>query len=351
MLMPEFIAHKRDVFLIALMCGRKNKEITDLANETKTQEQNFLDTEAAISEMSTQYKMATAHLEANLARARKATEGAARARMDIQKQYKLMVQSSAAIRSDIVKNEDNLERYRLYDDFLTVVAHDKPDGFRNDPKNLIQELEDMEDDNLFIIGQYEQLRVAAEKRLDKVSSQIVSTDAHIKVAAERAASVPDFSSSSSHRLSESDTRAAEKLDAEIREIRDLITQTYIRCFGKAGNLSSIMMLEQIENALERLYQKMKVVNPVFAGKKQKKKDEERMERRRLDALEQKAAEQKLKVEQALARATKPRKLMTGRPMMNRMLPIVCTRPNEEKLRADLMERERLEALLYGIEDD
>jgi hypothetical protein len=348
--MPEFIAHKRDIFLIALMCGKKNKEMGDLSNEIENQEQNFLETETALSERSTQYKMATAQLEANLARARKAAESATRARMDIHKQYKLMVQSSATIRNDILKNEDSLERYRLYDDFLTVVAEEKPEGFRQNPKALIQELEDMEDDNLFIISQYEQLRVAAEKRVGKITSEIASTDTHIKVAAERASSIL-LVTSSNDRLSESDARASEKLDMEIHEIMDLITRTYVRCFGKGGDVSPIMMLEQIENGLERLYHKMKFINPVFAGKKQKKKDEERTEQRRLDALAQKAADQKLKVEQALVRATKPRKQMTGRPIVNRMLPIVCRRPNEEKLRADLIERQRIESLLYGFEDD
>jgi hypothetical protein len=92
------------------------------------------------------------------------------------------------------------------------------------------------------------------------------------------------------------------------------------------------------------------VKPQFAEAKQKKKDEARFEQQRAAMAEKKAAEQKLKYDQAVERAQKPIKKRTGRPPVRRMLPITIQRTDPEKLSAEQFERERIEKLLYGEED-
>jgi hypothetical protein len=350
-LVPEFIAEKREIFLIGLMCGKKTGEMQSMSVEVTSEERDLQDMEARIREMSAQYKRDSAQLEATLARARIATESATKSRMDLHKQYKLLVQSNAGIRAEITKNEDNLERYRTYRRFLNMLTEDKPAGFAQNPQALIAELDALEGDNLFIFDQFEALGTVTDQRLTDLTMEVDGTDVQLRRFIKAAGPIPQFHETD-YKLSDSNMREGEQLDSEIQHIGHLIRVAYVKCFGKVDPDVSIMsMLEQINRALERLYVRSSFVDPRFAETKQHKKDEERAEQRRLDTQARKEAEQRQKVEQSLARATKPRKQMTGRPMVMRMLPITSHRPNEAKLRAAMLERQRVETLLFGTETE
>jgi hypothetical protein len=145
---------------------------------------------------------------------------------------------------------------------------------------------------------------------------------------------------------EVDPRICEALDREVRRLTELIATSHARCFGVWGSLPPLLMLKRIENALEELYKRLRMVRPAFAEAKQRKKDEQRLERQKEEIAEKKAADQRLKYDQALERAQMPIKRRTGRPPVRRMLPIRVKAEDPEKCLAEQIERERIEKLLF-----
>jgi hypothetical protein len=348
MRMPEYIAQKQEVFLIELMIQRKRQEMASLDAERQAEEAAFLTAERVITDTSNEYKMASAQTEAAVARARKASEAATSRRMELQKQHKMLLQSVAIARSDISKNEDALERYRQYRDFLVNMTPEgrDPDEFYDGPERLIQQLDELERSNVFLVDEFESLSDCHEKRVENVETAIGRVDEAVADVQERAQGVAEVHELS-EAISEDDVRASEQTNRELMYLTEIIARTHTNCFRVTGNLPALLMLTRIENALEDLYRKMKAIRPVFVEAKQRQKDEERMERQKEEASEKKAADQRLKYEQALERAQMPIKKRTGRPPLKRMLPITAKAVDPEKSLADQIERERIEALLYG----
>ena len=352
MRMTEFVAQKREIFLVQLLIERKTKEMTRLENEMRAEEHQLLETENSLAETSNQYKMATAQAEASLARARKAVEAATKNRVELQKEYKLLQQTSSIIHTEISKNRDTLESYRQYFEFLKTITPEgrKMEDFYASPKLLETEMDNLEKENLFLIDQYEALKIDLEKGENRESEMLSETNEQLKKVQARLAHVPKVEEIPEI-PEEADHQASEALDKELETLNNLIKHTYLSCFHAEANISAMMMLERIENALEGLYEQMEYVDPEFAGAKQKKKDYERAEERRAEESRRKEAEQRMKIEHALERATRPIKKRTGRPIMRRMLPIKIVDQDDEQYRAYLKEQQRIETLLYGEDSD
>ena len=352
MRMTEFVAQKREIFLVQLLIERKTREMTRLETEMRAEERSLLETENALSEASNQYKMATAQAEAALTRARKSLEAATRNRVELQREYKLVQQSSSIMHSEISKNRDTLEAYRKYHEFLVNIT---PQGrtmedFYKSPKLLEEEMDNLEKENLFLIEQYENAQTELAKGENVESEMLSETNEELKKVQERLARVPKVEDMPEI-PEEVDRETSAAVDKELDDINGLVKQTYLNCFHAEANISAMMMLERLESALEDMYVKMEYVNPAFAAEKQAKKDYLRAEQRRAQENQRREAEQRLKIEHALERATRPIKKRTGRPMMRRMLPIKIEEQDDEQLRAQLREQERIETLLYGEDTD
>jgi hypothetical protein len=350
--MREFVAQKREIFLIQLMIQRKCAEMSQLSQEIQSEEQNCIETERRISELSNQYKLESAKAEAALAQGRRATEVATKQRMDLQKLYHFTQQRTAHLRTDILRNRDLMEDYQGYQAFLRSVTPDgyEPLKFFVEPGDLIEEIEGLQEANRFLVSQCEAVELALEKATDPIVTEMKEADETIR-------SVSAKMSRSGQRtvveegLTEGDMKMAERLDGELGRLSKLIGRVHVSCFGSGGSLPPLLMLERIESGLDDLLNRFERVHPQFAASKQRKKDEERLEKYKLMVAEKKSAEQKLKFEAALERAQMPIKKRSGRPPIKRMLPIGLNRKDPEQWRADQMERERIERLLYGRDVD
>jgi hypothetical protein len=116
------------------------------------------------------------------------------------------------------------------------------------------------------------------------------------------------------------------------------------------DLSTLGMLLHMEQRLEEFYAQNSLISPEFIAQKNAEHEKRRREERRIRKQIKEAQEQRIKMEQALARATRPVQKRTGRPLMERSLlrqaqPVV----DVAKLAA-LKEQQRLDALLYGPDD-
>jgi hypothetical protein len=345
---PEFIVNRREIFLIQLMIQRKHAEMSDMESEVALEEQNFIDTEQKISELSYQYKLATAQAEASVAQARRAAEEATKQRMDLQKQYRQTQHQTGLLRSQITKNRDTLDHYQRYTEFMKSVT---PDGlswfdFFIAPSRLIGELDRLQSSTRFLVGQYESLSAALETRVEPLAIALETTGRSIESVEARLDGVPATSVFDGG-LTDGDLSMAGQVDDELAHLTRLIERVHTGHFGGSGSVPALLMLERIEAALEDLYRQFARVKPQFADAKQRKKDEERLEKHKRVIAAKKESEQQLKFEIALERAQKPIKRRTGRPHVERMLPITGHRKDPQQSLAEKKERERVEQWLYG----
>ena len=143
---------------------------------------------------------------------------------------------------------------------------------------------------------------------------------------------------------------AEAFDSKRQEIRNLaliIEKIYINCFGATADVTPVVMLQRISNKLDDFYQKMDLIDPEYAQNKQAIKDKQRREQQRKEKQEKQEAETKIKMEQALARANKPIKKKTGRPIYGRGVLRKKETKEDLKLLKELKEKKETEKLLYG----
>jgi hypothetical protein len=349
LLMPELIAQERDIFRMNLMLGKKRREMAKMGYEMDTGQQTLLELIARVEKQSDEYKLRCAQIEANVAGARKAAEAARRSRMDLDNLLKRSMEATETMQSQIIKNEDNIQIYRIYNEFIQELAGGSA-VFREHPQALIDRFTDIEQENLFLAQNYEALGLETEKKRENLDSLIQEIDRGIMQVL-KITKPPPVSREADWHPSQKGRQERERIDSEIQYLGRLITKSYIRSFGVAENVSVMGMLERFELTLETLHRKLEMVQPGFAAMKQKEKDEERKKERRLAAQEQRLVEQQLKVDQALMRARRPRKEKNGRPIVKRMLPMVIRADDTEKIRAELLERKRLEQLMFEEDDD
>ncbi|OHT15969.1 hypothetical protein TRFO_42172 [Tritrichomonas foetus] len=348
MRMTEFVQEKREVFLIQLIIDRKNKEIARLNNQAKSEENDLQDREMKIAETSNEYKMTSAQIEAALARARKSSEAATKKRVELQKELKCESQTVALIQSEILKNQDTLEAYRQYDEFLhSIIPNGKDfDSHFQSPETLLKYFDDIEQENLFLLDQFQNRTEEIEKDMTKYDKDMNQYDATYSVLKERVDSLPVVPEEQTE-LMEGNVHESEFIDNELQRLSNLIYSTFVKCFGTGSSLSAITMLEILEQGMEDLYDRIQYVKPSFRNEKMSIIDKQRHLQELRDEAERKEAQQQEKMLKAIERAKKPIPKKNGKPIRGRMLPNMFIKKDEEAERQRMLERKRIEDLLYG----
>jgi hypothetical protein len=343
MRMADFVESKREIFRIRLMLDTKAREMAEMEAAVVRDEAEFRHAERRIEALLDDYKHRSVQSEVDLAVAAKAAEGATTRRMELEKRLKLSAQGLLAMRQQIRRNEVAIETHRRYRGFLEMVGIDiaKRSG-------LVEVFEGMEKDNLFLMNQHNELRSAVSRRIGPLDEALRRMDQDL-ASLERLQVLIPVVEESQESLTEHDYRSGDAAEREFKKISALIMATYKNCFHRPADITVMGQLEQLENCLEGFYRALEHVSPAFVHRKQKKQEEERLEKRRLETQQRKVYEQRIKVDQALERARMPIKKRTGRPIARRTLPIVVQQVDEEKLKAEMKEKKRLETLLYDEE--
>ena len=138
---------------------------------------------------------------------------------------------------------------------------------------------------------------------------------------------------------------------ELSQVNQLVLKCYKACFGNVANVSTLSMLEILENSLENSYLTVKEFDSAWVSSKQSKKDNARREIARKLKQQLQEKEQQAKIDLALKRATMPIKKRNGRPLYKRSLLEHHSNKNDEQLKAEREEEERINKLLYGDIND
>lgn len=352
MRMTEFVAEKREVFLIQLIIDRKNKEVQRLNNQIKKEEDELQEKEMQIVETSNEYKMSSAQIEAALARARKSSEAATKKRVELQKELKCEQQTVALIQSDLLKNQDLLENYQDCKRFIESVKPDymSLEEYFSQSDRLLRYFDDVEQENLFLLDQFQNRIDEIEKDQNKYSKDLSEYDEVLATVSKKVETLPHIEEED-YEIPEGNQQLSNNIDAELQRLTDLIKNTFQNCFGKTSTDSPISMLEILESAMEDLYDRIQCVKSSFRDEKMHIKDKQRRLEEMREEADRKEALQQEKMMKAYERAKQPIKKKTGREIRRRMLPNMFIKKDEEAERRRQMEKERIENLLYGPELD
>lgn len=347
----EFIQQKREIYIMQMVIDKKSDEIKKIENEIKKSEIELVRREQKIEQELQDVKLQTTKCEIRLARARKKAEDATRHRVELIKKVKQVSNSVAIMNSEIFKNEDLLESYHRYDNFLRGLTPDDKNIFEyfTNPSVLIEDMTDIENKNLAMIKAchyYSNLLKKGKKviqsELDSTENTIEKLNDDIEICHKDEIVDDTFDSKS-----EQNKKRLETVEEELERLILHIRKTYMNCLKKEFNHNPISMLEEVECTLHDLQIKLNLVDPSFINEKQIIKDKERREEQRREKQILQEIEQAKKMRQALERATKPIKKKTGRPIIERSKLVKLEKKDDQLLIRQRQEQQRLEKLLYG----
>lgn len=347
--MTEFIQQKREMYIVQMLIDKKAEQIAKISNTIKHDEQKVLEDEENISRLSSKYKMVSAHIEIALARAKKRVEAARRERVEKMMEMKRKALSVNQMKADIIKNEDLVEAYRSYSEFLEAVT---PEGqqtmeYFKDPKTLLDELARLEDYNYRLIDNCQNVESAMKKGNVMVHNEISATDKGIKELQKKISDNNEEFAKEEAEFCQVDEYRNEQVEDELAELSQRVRDAHERCFHRQSHSTVLAMLEEFEVAMESCYKEMELIDPAFIQEKQAIKDKQNREKIRTLKQQKRQEEQERKKEQAIKRATRPAKKRAGRPVIPRSVPRHKEKKHSAKYLEHLQEQQRIEQMLYG----
>ena len=352
MRITDFIQNKREIFLLQLVQDTKMNEIEKINKQIKQSEHLFVEQEEELQKLSQQYKMISTQSEQQVANGKRRAEEANCIKIELQSKLRKKVHEIGLLKAEISKNEETLEMYQKYYQFLDRI---KPDGkeveyYFKDPKLLDEEFDKIESDNLFIIRHClavrDKINDGKETSAEKLRVVEEALDAILPRLEKNAAESKDILETNYDHSKEM-KQELDNITDEVNSITKEVLKTYIRCYGEDPKLNIMVMLNKLNNDLEDMYYKSEFVSKAYIHQKQSQFDKERRERQRIALQNEKEAIANQKKEQALERAKMPIKRRMGRPLITKTSIRKVKRPSDEKLRRLAREQKAQEELLFG----
>ncbi|KAJ3000684.1 Coiled-coil domain-containing protein 38 [Globomyces sp. JEL0801] len=347
----DFIAKKREMFLVHYALGVKRDEMKKLEMIAQREEQKLIDDEKALEEDAAKFDAFLKENDKNSVEAIK--------------------------KSDMTKNEDqlrDLQRYRQFLDKLTPTeflvskkkekndndqTNTKPDESKleeppheddlldsdtpliyfKSPEQLLDIFAELEENNLALIQNCQE----TEETLEELKAKILETTAKMENETANLNQQIEFLNAAIDKEEEKAKMLEERAkmftsgvvggDSQEKLLEDLnhkVKEVYRRCLGdNDGDLSTLQMLTSIENRLEQLFEAIELMPPDKVEEAEKMKDKERRQRLREEKLEAQRALQEERVQRALERARAPVKKKTGKPVIFRSAPPQKKRAQEQ----------------------
>lgn len=345
----DFIEQKREILKVQLLIDRKNKEIERINQQRKAENAVFNDQMSKIAETKNQYKMTINQLEADLQRHRKAADAATKNKSELQANLKAKKTKLLAVENQISTNLEDVRRYRSYRDFLDkITVNIDKTKLKGNPQAILDELEYLENENLFLFEKCFELSNDKDSLISSLNAEIskaVSESQEMTNNAEKLSNT-EIPIIDTH-IKLFDSAEVQEIDTELQKLTVIIRNAYTDCFGKAADISPLMMLHRLETELEYLYKQSLQLPEKEIIEKQNAKEKERREKQRIEKQMQQILEQQAKNDAAIARSKMPVKKRTGRPLIERKIPIKVKRQVNKKN----LDEEYQERLLFGDMSD
>ena len=359
----EFIQEKREIYFIQLIIDKKLEQIQSIQDDIQAQEDNIVNTEKELDADFHRYKIASMKVQEDLTKSRKASEEATHKRLQLSQELKRTTTSVGLIRSEILKNEDTLEQYKSYQQFLNEFVEETSksiEEYYSSPHYLIDELDKIETDNLFLVMQCERLNNILEHKEKMARQDIAEISSEIEqILLEdrrftKRIQEPIFQKSlqaERYTIAPETLQANDQVDKELEDINKCVSRTFRKCFNKDSEIPAISMLEQIEAELENQFVAILELDDDYIVRKQnsmmKKHREIAREAKRMRQIQ----EQQKKIDQALERANRPIKKKQGRPLMPKSAIQKIEHSDESRNKRYLLEQQKQDEFLFGVSYD
>lgn len=339
----EFVDQKREIFMVQLLIDRKQKEIDRIYQHKRNEKAAIADQKTKHAELKNQYKMTMNQYEANLQRGKRAMESAMKKRSSLADELKRKKFAVEVMERDLNTNEEVVEQYRRYEAFLKKFDADIPrKRLYSHPQVLLQEMEALENENLFLIQKCSELSNNRDRGVSLIEEELTKalreTDS-VMAQQSRLKNVALMDTRTEQIARDSDT-----VDSELARLTKLIRSSYIECFNKKADITALMMLERLENEMEQMYHIAETIPQQLVMEKQSVIDKARREEKRRQKQEAQEREAHKKMMAALDRSRKPVNKRAGRPLMTRLVPIAAGRHNRDIKKHD---DELHEKFLFG----
>ncbi|KAM3849398.1 cilia- and flagella-associated protein 100 [Diretmus argenteus] len=370
----DFITKKREMFLLEYSLMVKRSEIKKLEDATAEEERRLRRAQQILEEDSLLFEEFLRENDKNSVEAIKIAEQETKSKLDRMAEIKRLSSDMVTIKSEISKNEEILEEFKMYESFLFKLsppewqrarnkapeapeAHvltereeereketgrkksgEEPELYFSDPQQLMDLLTELEEQNLSLIQNsrdteeaLEELRQATEANRKKMEQdeeeltlQISIMTASVAAEKQKAADLELKS-----RLFNFGKFRTGEQDVMLDSLGGKVEEVYRSCVEDAvANLSTLQMLASIERHLSTLLENLESIPAETLEKVEKIKDRERRVRQR----EEKLSQQKLHQEERMKKALERSQADVKKTMVKKPTP--RSKPFTRKMKSD-----------------
>lgn len=355
----EFLAKKKEMFLLSLSLDTKWAEIQKLEERALWREEALAKSDKMLLEDSARFERFLRENDQKAIDASRKAEKESRLKQEKVKEIKRLTALIEAMKNELAKVEDHYNKCKGFKKFLDgltprdwIIQQRKalgvaePNGnldgmledglamYFTDPRQLLEQFESLEENNLFLIQQSQETEEALEKVKQQFQQTKLKLDAelnmlnmqieHLKVAigAEKqkipkpqvAAPVPTRKPKKGEKVDT--TPSVEAVDYAIRETYRALQFDA----DEAKSADPIQMLTNIEKLLETCMRKMEELPTELLKEAERAKNHEKREIKRAKKLAEQKQEQDVRTQRVLERSTQPVKKRVGKPEMFRSAP-------------------------------
>ena len=397
----DFIAKKKEMFLLSLSLDTKWAEIQKLEERAQWREEALAKSDKMLLEDTARFEKFLRDNDEKAIEAAKRAEQETRLKQEKMKEIRKLSAEIEVTKNDLSKVEEHLEKCQEYKRFLdgltprdwivkqrTLVresriknglpvesgnvtselldAENIKGGYLEDtlpmyfqhPKQLLEQFESLEENNLFLIQQSQDTEEALEKVNQQFQETKLKMDAELSALSEqienlqlaieaekvrKQAAAPSSEPAVSKKLAGKKGKEVVAQEPSAEVLKAAIGRTFEKVGGVLDmSVNPIQMLTKIEQELEIATQKLAVLPPELVKDAEKMKNKERREEKRREMVAKQKADQERRTQRVLQRSTQPVKKRVGKPEMFRSAP---PKPRRKKKEVD-PEAEEAEDLSY-----
>uniref|UniRef100_A0A2C9KZP0 DUF4200 domain-containing protein n=1 Tax=Biomphalaria glabrata TaxID=6526 RepID=A0A2C9KZP0_BIOGL len=335
--LSEYIAKKREMFLVQYSLGVKRDEMRKLEEIAQAEEKKLELAEQYLEEDAAMFDEFLKENDKNSVEAIKIAETEAKLKMEKVNEIKRINAQMMAIKSEISKYEDTLKEYQLYSNFLeSLIPTDIQEARIKENKKL----DEMEETALNM-NDIEDSDETGETETKTLKEQIDRLQAEIQKEEAKAADLKIKAKMFNY----GEFKADDDQEQRLAELNKKVEEVYRSCIGdNEANISTLQMLTNIENRLEELFETIETMPQDKVEAAEKAKDKERRQKMREEKLELLRLHQEERVKKALERAQAEPKKKTGKRLVFRSEPPMLKKKEDEG--ADQTSKEEEELMYY-----
>ena len=357
----DFIDQKREIFLAQLSIETKREELQRLERLEKEEEQNLAKQEAEITLFREQFQAFLENDGKTTTEARRAAEEKSKQRLEVALKIRQVSSNNSTIRSEIAHFEEKLqecERYKAFLEGLTPPKwrreHPLPEMYFTEPSKLIEVMQSLQDQNMFLIQHCQDAEEVLERFKDKFTNLLKERDGSIddmvkKREGCRAKLNATRERNETYKVSGDFRHGNELSPMEKEELEEVIREFHAELGFEATSKNVVTMLRRIENKMEDLSEALDKQDRNVVARMFVEKVHKRLEKERAETAARKQKEQEEKALRAFQLATMPIKRRTGRPLVPRVLPEEADTREEREEQMRILAAQKLadKNLLYG----